>query len=60
MAYLFTISAYQNKTTSTGLYACPVAVFFKYSKNIVVNYLSNIDKKNLILYNKIKSTYGGQ
>lgn len=60
MAYLFTISAYQNKTTATGLYACPVAVIFKYSKNIVVNYLSNIDKKNLILYNEIRSTYGGQ
>ena len=60
MAYLFTISAYQNKTTATGLYARSVAVIFKYLKNVVINYLSNIDKQDLNLYNKIKSTYGGQ
>lgn len=60
MAYLFTISAYQNKTTATGLFARPVAVIFEYLKNVVINYLQNIDKQNLILYNKLKSTYGGQ
>lgn len=55
--HLFIISVYQNKATATGLSRYPVAVFFKYSKNTVVNYLSNIDRQNLILYNKPKSTY---
>lgn len=60
MVYLFIISAFQNKVTATGLTAHPVAVFFKYLKNVLKNYLSNIDKGLLILYNKVTSRIGGQ